>query len=59
MKTPNWFKIWRRKPFKEALCQAYSEGIINSKQLHILAWKFDNLDKNLVRSLGAKPPFEL
>lgn len=35
------FRQWRRKPFKTALCAAYSDGVINSKQLHELAARFD------------------
>lgn len=36
-----WFKVWRRKPYKTALCRAYSDGVINSKQLHELAGRLD------------------
>ncbi|MEO5914828.1 MAG: hypothetical protein ABIS50_11385 [Luteolibacter sp.] len=49
MKTPikstirRRFKIWRRAPFKRALGRAYSEGLINSAQLHELSAKFDCL----------------
>jgi hypothetical protein len=35
------FSVWRRKPYKTALCRAYSDGVINSKQLHELAARID------------------
>jgi hypothetical protein len=41
----NRFRIWRRKPFKTALCRAYSDGLINSYQMHEMAERFDNLQK--------------
>ena len=37
----DWLKVWRRKPYKTALCRAYSDGVINSKQLHELAGRLD------------------
>ena len=37
----NWLKKIIRKPFKRAICEAFSDGKIDSKQLHILAAKFD------------------
>ena len=39
----NKFKVWRRNPFKTMLCRAYSDGVINSKQLHELAAMADKL----------------
>ena len=36
------FKSWRRRPFKRAVLRAYSEGIINSIQLHELLERLDH-----------------
>ena len=41
--TNSRIAIWRRTPFKRALCAAYSDGIINSKQLHDLCDRFDRI----------------
>lgn len=40
-KIINAFKIWRRKPYKLAICRAFEQGKINSKQLHELAAMID------------------
>ena len=36
-----WFKRWRRRPFKMAIALAYERGVINSFQLHELAELID------------------
>lgn len=35
--------IWRRNPFKRALAVAYTDGVIDSKQLHELCARFDRV----------------
>jgi hypothetical protein len=35
------FKVWRREPYKKAICHAFSKGLIDSKQLHELAELID------------------
>lgn len=35
------FSVWRRSPYKRAICAAYSDGVINSKQMHELAERID------------------
>lgn len=35
------FKIWRRNPYKTAICRAFTAGFINSKQLHEIAALID------------------
>lgn len=37
----NKFKEWRRKPYKLAICRAFENGKINSRQLHELAALLD------------------
>lgn len=41
--TNDKLSIWRRGPFKRALCAACSDGVINSKQLHELCERFDRV----------------
>jgi len=43
MNTPalDRFSVWRRKPYKRVICEAYTDGIINSWQLHELAARID------------------
>lgn len=41
----NYFTTWRRLPFKRAIVRAYSDGVINSYQMHELAARFDQLPK--------------
>lgn len=41
--TNSRIAIWRRTPFKRALCAAYSDGVIDSKQLHALVDRFDRI----------------
>jgi hypothetical protein len=41
-------RFWNRI-ISGVLCRAYSEGVINSKQLHILAAKFDPTQKHEVK----------
>lgn len=37
------FSEWRRAPYKRAICRAYSDGIINSRQLHELCERIDRV----------------
>jgi hypothetical protein len=40
-------RMWNRR-ISRILCQAYSDRVINSEQLHILAAKFDPTQKHAV-----------
>lgn len=40
-------RLWNRR-ISAILCRAYSDGVINSEQLHILAAKFDPTQKHNV-----------
>jgi len=35
------FKVWRRKPYKQAVIRSYGDGILNSKQMHELLARLD------------------
>lgn len=48
----NEFQVWRRKPFKKALCRAYSDGLINSYQMHELAARMDAPRKERIKPKG-------
>ena len=36
------FRVWRRRPFKEAVIRAYSDRVLSSKQMHEIC---DRIDK--------------
>ena len=37
------FSMWRRRPYKRVICAAYTDGVINSKQMHELAERIDSV----------------
>lgn len=46
------FVVWRRKPFKTAICRAYNDGLINSYQMHELAARMDAPSKERIKPKG-------
>ncbi len=50
-------RLWN-KQISRILCRAYSDGKINSEQLHVLSAAFDPTQKHMVYGLGSKQGFK-